>query len=89
MAVDESLLGTEDEVVACRHVFDWFSAPEGSQLFVISEIRDGIKDGILIIYYDNDMCIAFLVPDSFPSSIVCMLISSDTVGDVMSDLTAW
>ena len=89
MAVDESLLGTEAEVVACMHEFDWFSAPGGSQLFVISEIRDGIKDGILIIYYDNDMCIVVLIPDSFPSSIVCMLISSDTVGDVMSDLTAW
>ena len=45
MAVDESLLGTEAEVVACMHEFDWFSAPGGSQLFVISEIRDLIKTG--------------------------------------------
>ena len=45
MAVDESLLGTEAEVVACMHEFDWFPAPGGSQLFVISEIRDLIKTG--------------------------------------------
>ena len=54
MAVDESLLGTEAEVVACMHEFDWFSAPGGSQLFVISEIRDLIKTGAQIIYHGNE-----------------------------------
>ena len=88
MAVDESLLGTEAEVVACMHEFDWFSAPGGSQLFVISEIRDLIKTGTQIIYHGNKKRFAVAIPDSFPSSIVCMLISSDTVGDVISDLTA-